>query len=116
MCYNLDKAGVLWTGPVEMSTPVVNIEFREPFIGQEHFVILDHPAARLGANPNPSTARLHCYSRSRVDNNADRETGKLEHVFTTTDPTGISEFQGVDGGLYYLSGDKNLHFLKGARP
>jgi outer membrane protein assembly factor BamB len=115
VCYNLDKAGVLWDGHVDINT-VPTIEFREPFIGQDYFAILDHPAARVGANPNPNTARLHCFSRAKVDKNADRESGRLDHIASITDPAGISEFQGVDGGLYYQTGDRKLHFLKGARP
>lgn len=115
VCYNLDKAGAQWNGYVDSNT-VPAIEFREPFIGQDYFVILDHPAGRVGANPNPNTARLHCFSRAKVDKNADRESGRLDHIASITDPTGISEFQGVDGGLYYLTGDRKLHFLKGARP
>jgi hypothetical protein len=51
-----------------------------------------------------------------VDKNADRESGRLDHIASITDPAGISEFQGVDGGLYYQTGDRKLHFLKGARP
>jgi hypothetical protein len=115
VCYNLDKPGALWSGSVETNTVPI-IEFREPFIGQDFFVILDHPAARVGANPNPNTARLHCFSRARVDPKGDRESGRLDQVPTITDPAGISEFQGVDGGFYYLTGDHKLHFLKGARP
>jgi outer membrane protein assembly factor BamB len=115
VCYNLDKAGVLWDGHVDINT-VPTIEYREPFIGQDYFAILDHPAARVGANPNPNTARLHCFSRAKVDKNADRESGRLDHISSISDPAGISEFQGVDGGFYYLTGDRKLHYLKGGRP
>src|SRR5262249_5204941 len=37
---------------------------------------------------------------------------ELQHK-ALVDPSGITDFRLVDGGLYYLSGDGRLHFLPG---
>jgi hypothetical protein len=37
-------------------------------------------------------------------------------VQTINDPAGITAWQPVNGGMYYLSGDQKLHLLQSARP
>ena len=66
-----------------------------------------HPKPAAAANVS-SLARLHFYGI--------KEGGLVNHFHFLRNQAGISEVQGVEGGFYYLSGDKKLHFLKGARP
>jgi outer membrane protein assembly factor BamB len=146
VCYNLDKTNLLWNGTIDKPT-TPNVNFQEPFIGQDYFVLLDRPAPKAGpqagagpglpggppippvpgafvpaavaaappANPMTNTARLHCYTRAVFDKTG-RESGKINYYPYLRDDSGIGEVQAVEGGFYYLTGDKKLHFLKGARP
>jgi hypothetical protein len=127
VCYNLDRSGMLWGGTIDRPT-TPSVQFQEPFIGQDYFVIVDRPTPRPAggpvnvnpqapnANPNAATSvRLHCYTRAAVEPGSDRESGRIGHYPYVRDDSGITEFQGVDGGFYYLTGDQKLHFLKGAR-
>ena len=41
-----------------------------------------------------------------------RESGLNEFSVPLTDPSGIKGWQAVDGGMYYLTGDGKLHFLR----
>jgi hypothetical protein len=59
--------------------------------------------------------RLFCYSRG-LDPESKVESGVLGHQLPLKDDSGIVDVQGVEGGVYYLTGDKKLHFMKGARP
>jgi outer membrane protein assembly factor BamB len=124
VCYNLDKSGMLWGGYLDKRT-VPNVQIQEPFIGQDYMVLVDRPAAaKAGVNAGPNVAanvggnavRLECYTRAALDASSGRESGRLGHSPYIRDESGISDLQGVDGGFYYLTGDKKLHFLKGARP
>jgi hypothetical protein len=36
-------------------------------------------------------------------------------VHDIAEPAGITQWQAVDGGVYYVSGDHKLHFLRGSR-
>jgi hypothetical protein len=143
VAYNLDKAGPLWGGSLDNNTSS-NLQFDEPFIGQDHLVLIDRPTGKApggagpaapgapgvpnrGPNVNPAAAapnappagtntiRLYCYARS-VDAESGHESGTVDHFPYVRDDNGIREIQGVDGGFYYLTGDKKLHFLKGSRP
>jgi len=94
--YTSDKAGVF--GPGGRDEPTV-VNMRVPRAVHRPGTLGDpRPSAPVGANPTRARPGLHC-TAFRVDNNAERETGKLEHVFTT--PTdGNLRIQGVDGGFY----------------
>lgn len=84
---------------------------QEAVVGQSHLVLLDIGTHTLPADKPPTRYRVLCYSRQRVNNT---ESGLLEHYPTITDPSGITAWQAVEGGLYYLTGDRALHFLPGA--
>ena len=56
--------------------------------------------------------RILAHSRAQIDGG--KETGRLEFDQTVTDPAGITAWQAVDGGLYYLNGEKKLRMLRGA--
>ncbi|MGB7161319.1 MAG: hypothetical protein WBD40_24890, partial [Tepidisphaeraceae bacterium] len=62
--------------------------------------------------------RLLSFSRAQTPRgNATIESGLLTGVHPITSPAGISpEWQGVNGGFYYRTLDRTVHFLPGARP
>jgi hypothetical protein len=116
MCYDLDQPyPKVWDGAIDTRT-TPNVQIHEPFIGQDLLVLLDRLAQRPGANPNPTRVRLHCYSRATDTGGSGHEMGKMDDYPYVRDDSGISEFQGVNGGFYYLTGDKKLHYLQGSVP
>jgi outer membrane protein assembly factor BamB len=113
MCYDLDQLGATWTG--SMQPDAHDLDMHEPFIGQDHLVLLDRIVQRPGVNVNPKRVQVHCYSRA-VDAGSGKEKGLIDDFPFIRDDSGISEFQGVNGGFYYLTGDKKLHYLQGSVP
>lgn len=116
VCYNLDNLGVLWGGTIyKQTTP--SVQFQEPFIGQDYLALVDRATAtaKPGANAGNTLIRFNLYNRSKLDGNLDRESGRLDYFPVIRDEAGITDVQGVDGGFYYLTGDKKLHFLRGGR-
>ncbi len=113
MAYNLDHLEQSWPGSIDIST---SPNVREAFIGKDFLVLLDEPGAAaggiLGGGP---LNRLHAFSRAKLKDNADRESGLLVYSHNVSDKSGIVQWQAVEGGFYYLSGDQKLHFLRGAR-
>ena len=115
ICYDLDRGAMVWGGQLDRrSTP--NVQFQEPFIGQDFLVLINRPVPNLNANANPNVAQPHLYSREILDPATGRESGLIRDYPILREDAPISEFQGVDGGLYYLTGDRKLHFLRGAKP
>ena len=60
----------------------------------------------------PTTVRIRPFSRQIVPSG--HESGictNFDRVIT--DPAGIADLQIVDGGIYYLTGDHRVHFLRG---
>jgi hypothetical protein len=135
MAYNLDKM-TNWAGTVSGDQPPNNL-FRDPLIGQDYFVVVDvptrktvpaavnpnvqpqpvpvpAPAAAEAATPAVSHFRLQLYSRAKVKNTGS-ENGIIYDITDIRNDAGITTFEPVDGGFYYLTADKKMHFLKGAR-
>jgi hypothetical protein len=86
----------------------------EAFFGKKHVVLLGQVTP---ANvPMPGAARhwLTGYSRAPVGNGSSKESGMLEFSEPVVHPAGIDQWQAVDGGFYYRSLDRKLHFLQGA--
>ena len=69
-------------------------------------------AQRPPGTPNPPRIKFTAYSRTITESG--RESGVLAHELDLSDNAGITAYQIVDGGFYYLTADKKLHFLKGA--
>ncbi|HZZ42762.1 MAG TPA: PQQ-binding-like beta-propeller repeat protein [Tepidisphaeraceae bacterium] len=85
---------------------------RDLFVGSDFAVALDDPGvARFIGNPDaPSIkARLLAYSRATVNG---QESGVLVHDPVFPEPKGITTWQPLTGGFFYLTGDQQLHFLK----
>ncbi|HYE19349.1 MAG TPA: PQQ-binding-like beta-propeller repeat protein, partial [Tepidisphaeraceae bacterium] len=143
VAYNLDNPTESWEGAIDVNT-APNLLYQEAMIGQDFFVVLGQPARKggvaanpggAGGNPNvpapapvpanapgagggnvgvPSTQfRINAYSRAIIKKGT--ESGRLDHSAPIRDDAGITDWEPVEGGLYYLGGDKKLHFLKGGR-
>ncbi|HEX8521047.1 MAG TPA: PQQ-binding-like beta-propeller repeat protein [Tepidisphaeraceae bacterium] len=86
----------------------------EAYFGKKHVVLLGQVTP---ANvPVPGAARywLNAYSRARVEGSARTESGAIEVSEPVINPAGIDKWQPVDGGFYYRSLDRKVHFLQGA--
>lgn len=109
------------------------------FIGQGHLIMLNSAAAAAAnpppmaqpvpgigglaqppaGNPPPKPALspdyiLYAYSRAIIVKG--HESGTLDYNPTIKDPGGITaDWQPMNGGLVYLSGDHKLHMLLGAK-
>ena len=144
VAYNLDNPRDAWDGAIDVNT-APNLLYQEAMIGQDFFVVLGQPARKGGVaavpggggggNPNvpvpvvvpanapgagagklgvtSTTFRVNAYSR--VITKKGTESGRLEHSLSLRDDAGITDWEAVEGGLYYLGADKRLHFLKGGR-
>jgi hypothetical protein len=117
ICFNIDRGTTLWVGGVDIQTEP-SIQYQEPFIGQDFLILVNRPLPNVNpnANPSPNTIQPHCYSRAVRDPDRGGESGTLSYYPVFRDDSGIIDFQGVEGGFYYLSGDKKLHFVRGGRP
>ncbi|MDQ3441951.1 MAG: hypothetical protein M3478_16590, partial [Planctomycetota bacterium] len=122
--YNLDRSADKW------GLPPINVQptpaIREALIGQDYIVLVDQLS---GGAPNPNPAapaaaggrqgyRLLAHSRAQIKREGEElvESGRLDYDPTITSPVGISsEWQGVNGGFYYRTLDRTVHFLRGAR-
>jgi outer membrane protein assembly factor BamB len=86
---------------------------RDVFIGKENAILLDDPIDR---GPSGSTfVTLLIHSLRPIDAVNNKESGNLDYDVLVKDATGITAWQPVDGGIYYLAGNQKLHFLQGAR-
>lgn len=111
--YNLDSRDESWVALVDDTHGAAH--FREAFIGQNHLVLLDEPNVPPEGAPSVF-ARLHAYARYPGPSDNSAESGRLDYIYEVTDPGGISQWQEVNGGFYYLTTDRKLHLLRGAKP
>lgn len=107
IAYNLDRPDETWRGSVE---PLIPHNMADVLIGRNHLLLLDASTARPDGRVGISSFIAHAYSRAQLRG---VESGLLDHVPTIQDDAGILSWQAVDGGLYYLAGDGEVHFLKG---
>jgi outer membrane protein assembly factor BamB len=119
--YNLDNPADTWSWAPRQSS---NWSHRDALAAKDYLVMIDEPAninpnargrflqARAAGAPNPPRIKFTAFSRSVTDSG--RESGVLAHELDLSDNSGISAWQIVDGGFYYLTADRKLHFLKGA--
>ncbi|HEV7298956.1 MAG TPA: PQQ-binding-like beta-propeller repeat protein [Tepidisphaeraceae bacterium] len=84
---------------------------RGAMFGSRHVVLLD-TMGQTNVDAAVPSYRLWAFNRERVNG---VENGIIDHLEVITDKAGITDWQAVDGGLYYRTGDAKLHFLRGAR-
>ncbi|MGH7180135.1 MAG: hypothetical protein ACREJC_22345, partial [Tepidisphaeraceae bacterium] len=104
--YDLDRPGDGWKSDPEDQTFTLPAQ-----VTRGHMLLLAQPAASASPRRRAQNQfQVLALRRSRVDDAG--ESGALEFPTTLTEPSGIVQWQAVDGGLYYLSGDQKLHFLR----
>jgi len=90
----------------------------------KHYVVLPgviRVGSVLQGPDNPAGSEfysLQAYSRLLTPGRDTRkltESGLLAHRYDLREPTKIKGWQAVEGGIYYVSGDDKLHFLKGTK-
>lgn len=117
MAYHLDQPfKSWWSGVIDPDTSP-NILYQDPLIGQDYFVVVCQPrkkAANAPAPAGPSLFRLYTFDRAKFDDTG-CESGRCNYARDVRDDAGITDWEGVEGGVYYLTQDKKLHFLRGAR-
>lgn len=88
----------------------------EMLISRNYTIIPAVPVAVPNNNDEPTEFRLLCYSRqiAKLSDGKSYESGVLAHDHRFTEPAHVRSWHLVDGGIYYLSGDDKLHFLKGS--
>ncbi len=102
------------TDPAAASGPMLTAgaHVRGLLLGSDFALIVDDPvdAGPAGA---PSVTLL-AVSRAPVPGRR-VERGDLQFVWTVNSRAGITDWIGVDGGVYLLTGDHRLHALRGSR-
>jgi outer membrane protein assembly factor BamB len=118
-CYDLDHPAehyVIYGDIMKIGT------ISQSFFGRDFLIFLGEqdpesaPAAPPAALPDPQHQPLYeLYAFGRYQT-AHGESNRLDYPVKIEDPAGITQFwQPMDGGLAYLTGDRKLHLLIGAR-
>ncbi len=92
-------------------------------VGKEHLLTFDRPrapapAARPGlpvarANvPEGPATKLRALAFSRAQGK-EGESGRLEQIYEFSEPSGIVDLTAIRGGVYYVTGTRELRFLAG---
>lgn len=101
-------SGKGWRISLDGSDPMI---LRDLVVTASHVLTIFESSDRQADGGTPSLL-LRAFSRS-ADSHGN-ESGLLEHEVKIASPQTITQWQVVDGGFYYLTGDKKLHFLRTA--
>ncbi|MCC7349629.1 MAG: PQQ-binding-like beta-propeller repeat protein [Phycisphaerales bacterium] len=104
--YNLDRPGEKWTGLLPAPANI-----RDILIARQELLLISDPSVAANVNKPANILQLLVYSRQPTSSG---ESGKLVFDPILNSPSSIISWQPADGGLYYLTADQKLHFLKGA--
>ena len=96
---------------------MLNPNFQALIPTRDFLMVVGEPGGRQLAAANPVPAfQLRFYSRMKIKGSDSGESGKIEQMETISDPTGVVHWQAAEGGIYYLSNNHRLHFVRGSRP
>ncbi|MFI5381089.1 MAG: PQQ-binding-like beta-propeller repeat protein [Tepidisphaerales bacterium] len=112
MTYRLDREA-----PVKPTVEeAISLIPSEMLVSRKYAIIPAVPAPIPNNNEEPVDYRLLCYSRQLVKSDNDKliESGNIVHDFRFNEPAHVRSWHMAEGGIYYLTGDDKLHFLKGA--
>ena len=115
--YDLDNVDDVWTEQIDTGDGPTNttVGIHDLTLTKEDVLLTLEPASTQHRDPSAAyspTLFLRTYSRALLPNG--RESGLLTNADRMiSDPSGITQLQVVDGGIYYATGDHQLHFLKG---
>jgi hypothetical protein len=92
------------------------VNVRDLVVARGHVLAITEPAApRLRRAADEPMPLLQLKAFSRATQPDESESGDFEHDVNLSASAPIVAWQVVDGGLYYLGSDQQLHFLHGAR-
>ena len=104
IAYHLDHpADAGWTAE---AGPSVTPGPRAAMPSRDYLIVVGERPPKLAAENATRLYQLRFYKRSG---------GYWTHTYDVGELAGISGWQAVEGGVYYLSGDHKLHFLRGAK-
>jgi hypothetical protein len=126
--YNLDRPGESWS-TLEDSYPLKHVQ--EVAVSRGWLAVLDADVDDQAAQPAPNAAapngpapagpdvvpayHLYLFRLAATSPTNPAESGVNDYAPLIADSAGItSQWQAVDGGFYYLAGDKTLHLLRGS--
>ncbi|MBA3273422.1 MAG: PQQ-binding-like beta-propeller repeat protein [Chthoniobacterales bacterium] len=126
--YNFDQPERVWHSRIP---PKQTPNIQDVFVGNMYLLLLDKGTPRgadqmrdlRGAIQPPNAAngnlgaprfQLWAFGRYPAKENETIESGRLDYAVQVTHPVGISQWQPVEGGLYYRTADRKLHFLRGS--
>jgi hypothetical protein len=110
LCYNLDRPEEFWQGWVDDVDDQSVPNIRDAFFGQKHVVLLSQPGA---PTPRKGHYQLLAYGRYSGKAGDTAESGRIDYEpsIVAGDQSPIIQWQGVEGGFYYVTGDGKMHFL-----
>ena len=113
VAYHLDHPGdASWTAD---QAPSVTPGPRVAIPSRDYLIVVGERPPKLAVENATRFYQLRFYSRVPFKGSADDEGGYWAHTFDVGELAGVTAWQAVDGGVYYLSGDHKLHFLRGSR-
>lgn len=126
LCYDLDAPDAFWHTVVEddsgTGSGIANL--RNIIFGKNHALLvtqLDAAPPVPGAAAAPAAAnrktryQINACARYPKAAGSTEESGKTDYIPAVNEASPITGWQGVDGGLYYLTQDAKLHFLTAAK-
>jgi outer membrane protein assembly factor BamB len=109
LCYNLDRPEEFWEGWVDEADEENLPNIRDAYFGKNHVVLLSEPG--LPDTGKKDRQMLLAYARYPGKAGDTAESGRIDYEPSFVEPHSIKQWQGVEGGFYYVSGDSKLHFV-----
>jgi outer membrane protein assembly factor BamB len=116
--YDLDDADDPgWNEPVDTSNGATRttVRIRDVLLTKQNVLLLLEPGSPQRRDPADTSSRMlliRPISRETLPNG--HESGLITHLDRLINvPSGISQLQVVDGGIYYAAGDHQMHFMRG---
>lgn len=115
------SAFTLMSNNLEANEPAVTYfgEPQERYLARElwatntHLLRIEEPADRAERRRQNRPGGLRISTFSRATDAKGQESARLDHIFVVSAPD-VTGWQVVNGGVYYLTTDRKLHFLSGA--
>ena len=104
--YDMEKPEISWGDPQTISAASSS---RQLLLGRDYMLVLSPTTDGDSA----AAWTMWGFARTQVPGKGSESGLMVYQQHPVNEPHGISAFQAVEGGLYYLSGDHVLHYLKG---
>jgi cellulose synthase operon protein C len=112
MAYNLEHPERKYPQPRKFMDPPSKVV--DAFVGVNYLLLVDEPGERAeGEQRVAEQFLLRAVARYPVSETNPEESGRIDYLQEIESPSGVKEWQAVDGGVYFLSRDGRLQFLRG---